>query len=74
MKNLHNIEKSAFRHGEYIGYSCGEVFAIRRTNSSYGNWCATVDISKFPNTKFANRHVFAFTLEKLSRKLEELAA
>ena len=27
---LHNIEKSAFRKGEYVGYACGFVFHIRK--------------------------------------------
>ena len=69
---FHNIEKSTFRRGEYVGYSCGEVFEIRRTNSSYGNWCATVNVAKFPGTKFANRHIFASTLAKLSDKLGDM--
>ena len=30
MANLSNIEKSAFRRGEYIGYAAGLVFHIRR--------------------------------------------
>lgn len=30
MRNLHNIEKSAFRRGEYVGYGGGLVFHIRR--------------------------------------------
>lgn len=28
MKNLPNIEKSAFRRGEYVGYASGLVFRI----------------------------------------------
>jgi hypothetical protein len=28
--SLHNIEKSAFRKGEYVGYACGLVFHIRK--------------------------------------------
>lgn len=73
MKNLHNIEKSAFRRGEYVGCAKGEVFTITRSTSSYGNWCARVDARKFPNSPFSNRLIYAFTLEKLSKKLEELA-
>ena len=30
MKSYPNIEKSAFRKGEYIGYSNGKVFHINR--------------------------------------------
>lgn len=39
MRNLPNIEKSAFRKGEYVGYAHG-VWLITRTNSTYGNWIA----------------------------------
>lgn len=28
MKNLHNIEKSAFNKGEYVGYGHGTVYRI----------------------------------------------
>jgi hypothetical protein len=37
MKNLHNIEKSAFIPGEYIGYghSDGDLWRIRRGSSGW---------------------------------------
>lgn len=38
MSNLHNIEKSAFRRGEYVGYGGGLVFHIRRDGR---DWIAT---------------------------------
>jgi hypothetical protein len=28
MRNLHNIEKSGFRRGEYVGYGGGRVWRI----------------------------------------------
>jgi len=66
MRNLPNIEKSAFRKGEYVGYSNG-VWLIRKTNSSYGNWSARHrDSNRAPL-------LFAFTLEELSRKLTDFA-
>ena len=34
MKSLLNINKSAFRPGEYVGYAPGLVFRIRREGSS----------------------------------------
>lgn len=40
MTNLHNIEKSGFHHGEYIGYGAGTVWAIRRIFENDG-WKAT---------------------------------
>lgn len=30
MRNYTNIEKSAFRKGEYVGYACGLVWNIRK--------------------------------------------
>jgi len=68
---MHNIEKSAFRSGEYVGYAAGSVFRIVRSNSSYGNWCATV--SHGDNAEaHANRPIFAFRLRDLSQKLAAL--
>ena len=37
MRSLPNIEKSAFHKGEYVGYSCGLVFRIRKGD---GGWVA----------------------------------
>lgn len=37
MKNLHNIEKSYFHKGEYVGYACGLVFRVRKGD---GGWVA----------------------------------
>jgi hypothetical protein len=66
MKNLVNIEKSAFRKGEYVGYSNG-VWLIRKTNSSYGNWSARHrDSNRAPL-------IFGFTLEEVSKKLTDFA-
>lgn len=67
MKNLPNIEKSAFRKGEYVGYGHG-VWIITKSNSSYGTWAARhQDDNRAPT-------LFAFTLEKLSTKLNAYAA
>jgi len=71
MKNYLNIEKSAFHHGEYVGYAGGKVYTIRKSNSSYGNWFAY-------NRDDYNDQIFAFGLDNLSQKLtaaaNELAA
>jgi hypothetical protein len=40
MRNFHNIEKSAFRKGEYVGYSSGIVFRIAKCD---GGWYAWAD-------------------------------
>ena len=37
---MHNIEKSAFRQGQYVGYGGGKVWRISKSNSSFGNWFA----------------------------------
>ena len=66
MKNLHNIEKSAFRKGEYIGYAKGKVWHITKTNSTYANWraiCAEADMFET---------VYAYRLEEMSDKLMHL--
>lgn len=64
---MHNIEKSAFKKGEYIGYANG-VWHIKRTNSSYGNWIARHrDDPQMPV-------VWAFRLKDLSEKLTHHSA
>ncbi len=63
MKNYPNIDKSAFRKGEYVGYSAGKIYRIRRSNSSFGSWFA------FNRDDF-NDQIFAFGLAAMSKKLE----
>lgn len=63
MNNLHNIEKSAFRRREYVGYSDG-AWRITRTNSSFGNWAAS------HATNQRAPMLFAWNLRQLSAKLE----
>lgn len=67
MKSFTNIEKSAFRKGEYVGYSGGKVYHISKSNSSFGNWFAH-------NRDNWNDQIFAFGLESMSKKLQEKAA
>lgn len=66
MKNYHNIEKSGFHHGQYVGYSNGKVYRITKCNTSYGNWCAK-------NRDDYNDQMFAFGLTNLSKQLENKA-
>jgi hypothetical protein len=63
MKNYHNIEKSAFRKGEYIGYCEGKIYHISKSNSSFGTWFAY-------NRDNYNDQIFAFGLASMSEKLE----
>ena len=66
MKSYLNIEKSSFRKGEYVGYSCeGKVFHIRKSNSSYGTWFAF-------NRDNYNEQLFAFGLDSMSEKLSRV--
>ncbi len=65
MKSYPNIEKSAFKHGEYVGYANGKVFRIRKSNSSYGTWFAF-------NRDNYNEQLFAFGLASMSEKLSKV--
>lgn len=67
MKNYPNIDKSAFRKGEYVGYCEGKVYRITKTNSSYGTWAAH-------NRDNYNDFVFAFGLDSMSQKLQQKGA
>jgi hypothetical protein len=67
MKSYTNIEKSAFRLGEYIGYSNGKVYHVRKSNSSYGNWFAY-------NRDDYNDQLFSFGLDSLSQQLKKKEA
>ena len=63
MKNYPNIEKSAFRKGEYVGYCEGKIYRISKSNSSFGTWFAF-------NRDNYNDQVFAFGLASMSEKLQ----
>jgi hypothetical protein len=65
-KTMHNIEKSGFHRGQYVGYGGGKVWHITRSTSSYGTWCARA-------TGEANNYFFAFRLADISKKLNALA-
>jgi len=59
MKNLHNIEKSVFRKGEYVGYTEGPTVRIRKQGSY---WLAV--------TK--DRAIYTTTLAQMSKELDKL--
>ena len=63
VKNYLNIEKSAFRKGEYIGYCEGRIYHISKSNSSFGTWFAY-------NRDNYNDQIFAFGLATMSEKLQ----
>ena len=66
MRNYPNIDKSAFRKGEYIGYCEGKIYRITKSNSSYGTWHAR-------NRDDFNDQIFAFGLQAMSDKLQAKA-
>jgi hypothetical protein len=59
---MHNIEKSAFRRGEYVGYACGVWHIV----GSAGAWRAT--------KREGGDVLSAGTLADLSTKLARYAA
>jgi hypothetical protein len=61
--NYPNIEKSAFRKGQYVGYCDGKIYHISKSNSSFGTWFAY-------NRDDYNDQIFAFGLAAMSEKLE----
>ena len=63
----HGILKSKTRPGCYVGTDGLRTWLIVKSNSSFGNWCATL---LTPNGPFeASRHKFAMNLEEMARKL-----
>lgn len=62
---LHNIEKSAFRAGEYVGYAAGAMWRIRRCAPNKGLWIATAYDTK-------SSSICRFTLRAISIELERL--
>jgi len=69
----HNIEKSAFNRGEYVGYAAGYVFRVERSNSSFGNWIAYLAKFNPVNPWLSNRIFYGFTLVDMGKKLEAYA-
>jgi len=69
----YNIEKSAFRKGEYVGYAAGYVFRVVKSNSSFGNWQAQLARYNPVNPRLSNRIFYGFTLAQLSERLDDFA-
>ena len=70
----HNIEKSAFRRGEYVGYAAGYVFRVERSSSSFGNWQARLARFNPVNPRLSNRIFYAFTLSDMGDRLDAFAS
>ena len=71
-RKMHNIEKSAFRIGQYVGYGKGKVWEIKKTNSSFGNWSARAMLPQSREIDMLEPMVFAMRLKDLSEKLAKL--
>lgn len=64
---MHNIEKSGFRKTEYVGWNNkGDLYVIRGIGSPLGKWVAR------NRDDTAAAPIFAYTLQELSSKLEEI--
>ena len=61
---FHNIEKSGFEAGAYVGYSAGRVFRIVKQKGAKG-WKAF-------ERKHGGATLYGRTLKVLSERLEEL--
>jgi hypothetical protein len=62
----HNIDKSAFRRGQYVGYSGTLVWRIEKSNSSFGRWFARNDSS---DLRTAATFLYGWTLDEIANKL-----
>ena len=71
MKDLHNIERSRFTHGAYIGYAAGTVWTITASSSSYGRWLAIPRQADAP-AAVRDMRLYAHRLSDLSAKLAAL--
>lgn len=69
---MHNIEKSAFRLGQYVGYGKGKVWEIKKSNSSFGNWSARAMLPRSRESDSRETMLFAMRLKDLSEKLAKL--
>jgi len=82
MRNYHNIEKSAVRHGEYVGWDKdGNRYAIRKDgpNRDRGSWWVYPRAPMFPYGPVAGTttHMpvfYAGTLALVSLRLERKTA
>jgi hypothetical protein len=67
----HNVEKSAFRKGEYVGYGGGTVWRITKSTGSRGRWFAR---NNSADVRLAATFLEAWTLPEMSDKLATFKA
>lgn len=64
---MHNIEKSGFHKGEYVGYAAGTVWRISRSASGWG----AIARDHYPDSTYP-AVLMARTLKDMSTKLDDL--
>ena len=69
MQNLSNIEKSAFKPGEYVGYGAGTVWRISRNDIGWRAASRGEILDGYPSLHVLCRA----TLRELSNALTELS-
>lgn len=82
MRNYHNIEKSAFHHGQYVGWDAkGNRYAIKKNgpNGSRGSWwvyprAANSKDAPAPNSTTHIPLFYAGTLALVSLRLERMSS
>ena len=65
MRTFPNIERSAFRRGQFVGYSCSMPWRIYPARSPRGGWAACPADGSQP-------FVYELTLAAVSARLERL--
>jgi hypothetical protein len=72
-KSFPNIDKSAFRHGEYVGYSDGKMWRITKTNPSKSKhkWLAQIASGQYGRDCCVC--FYRPTLAEISEKLSSLS-
>lgn len=71
MQTLHNIEKSAFHKGQYVGYGAGRVWRISK-NTWSRLWIATACVPNSPKADGTVPPIKRKRLADVSQKLEAL--
>lgn len=68
MKSLHNIDKSGFHAGEYVGYSSSGTWRISKRE---GGWRANLRTGSIKTNLPYAPSIFDKTLEAISKRLAE---
>lgn len=66
----HNIQRSAFRKGEYIGYGVRGSYAIQRWGKGDRTWRAFLVFGSDPLAPIQYHAVFGRTLADIGRQIQ----